>query len=87
MAFSFVATDNPISQLLGSHPTLTAGIISIAVTYGSLWVFLQLTQDSKEPPLVSATVPFISPIIGMVKWSMGFYTHMRSACTFLLPFT
>jgi len=57
---------------------------SVAITYASLWVLLQLTQDSKEPPLVSATVPFISPILGMVKWSMGLYTHMRSAWNFLL---
>ncbi|KAK0671587.1 putative 25-hydroxycholesterol 7-alpha-hydroxylase [Cercophora samala] len=48
-----------------------------AATYLLFFTVLHLTQNEEEPPLVATTVPFLSPLIGMVKWSMGFYTHMR----------
>lgn len=52
-----------------------------ACAVGAFYVFLltilHLTQDRREPPVVLSTIPFISPILGMVKWSMDFYPHMR----------
>ncbi|KAK3329237.1 cytochrome P450 [Apodospora peruviana] len=60
-----------------SHPTLVAAVGTIVATYAFLWTLLRLTQDAKEPPLVLTTIPFLSPIMGMVKWSMDFYVHMR----------
>ncbi|KAK7734693.1 hypothetical protein SLS53_007797 [Cytospora paraplurivora] len=49
----------------------------IAATYVFLQALLHLTQDSKEPPVVSSSVPFPSPILGMIRWSMDYYPHMR----------
>ena len=49
----------------------------IAAIYVFLRVLLNLTQSSKEPPVVSATIPFLSPILGMARWSMDYYPHMR----------
>ncbi len=49
----------------------------IAVTYVFFWALLHLTQDSNEPPVVSTSIPFVSPLVGMVRWSMDFYSFMR----------
>lgn len=49
----------------------------IAATYVFFRTLLRLTQDNKEPPVVSSSIPFISPILGMIRWSMDFYSVMR----------
>ncbi|KAK4171531.1 putative 25-hydroxycholesterol 7-alpha-hydroxylase [Triangularia setosa] len=69
--------DIALSNFVTTHSTLTAAIGSFAATYLFLYAFLHLTQDAKEPPLAATAVPFLSPLVGLVKWSMGFYTHMR----------
>lgn len=49
----------------------------IAATYVFFRALLHLNQDSKEPPVVSSSIPFLSPILGMIRWSMDYYPHMR----------
>lgn len=49
----------------------------VAVTYVFLWALLHLTQNKKEPPAVLDSIPFLSPVLGMVRWSMDFYPSMR----------
>ncbi|KAK7752915.1 hypothetical protein SLS62_005074 [Diatrype stigma] len=49
----------------------------IAATYVFFWALLHLTQDNNEPPVVSSSIPFISPLLGMIRWSMDFYSVMR----------
>lgn len=71
------ALDIALTNFVTTHSTLTAAVGSFAATYIFFCAFLHLTQDAKEPPLVATAVPFLSPLIGMVRWSMGFYTHMR----------
>ncbi|KAL3421935.1 25-hydroxycholesterol 7-alpha-hydroxylase 1 [Phlyctema vagabunda] len=60
-----------------SNPLFVTALGSVAATYVFLWALLHFTQDSKEPPVVSSTIPFVSPILGMIRWSMNFYAHMR----------
>ncbi|KAK4198278.1 putative 25-hydroxycholesterol 7-alpha-hydroxylase [Triangularia verruculosa] len=64
-------------ELVSTQTILSATVGCLVATYLLFYAVLHLTQDEKEPPLVSTVVPFLSPLIGMVKWSMGFYTHMR----------
>ncbi len=73
----FSVTDNALANLAARHSTLASALGGVAATYVFFWALLHFTQDPKEPPLVSTAVPFLSPIWGMVKWSMGFYGHMR----------
>ncbi|KAK3324471.1 cytochrome P450 [Cercophora scortea] len=68
---------NLIFQFSQSHPNLVAAIGTAAVTYGFLWALLHSTQDAREPPLLLGAIPFISPVIGMVKWSMDFYVQLK----------
>lgn len=70
-------TDNALANFAARHSTLASAIGGVAATYVFFWALLHFTRDPKEPPLVSTAVPFLSPILGMVKWSMGFYGHMK----------
>ncbi|CAG8961193.1 hypothetical protein HYFRA_00013248 [Hymenoscyphus fraxineus] len=57
--------------------SIAAGVVGIMVaTYIFFQAFLYLTQDENEPPVVSSAIPYISPLIGMIRWNMDFYSHM-----------
>jgi hypothetical protein len=71
------ADDNAVTRFVAQHAALTSTAAGLAATYAFLWALLHFTQDDKEPPLVLTGLPFLSPIIGAVKWSMGFYNYMR----------
>lgn len=60
-------------------PTSAAvtAVSATAATYVFLWMLLRLTQNAKEPPAVLTTFPFVSPILGMVRYSKDFYAYMR----------
>lgn len=49
----------------------------IAATYMFFWALLHLTHNAREPVLLLTSIPFISPILGMIGWSKDFYAHMR----------
>ncbi|KAK8136706.1 cytochrome P450 [Apiospora sp. TS-2023a] len=61
---------------LYSFDAMTA-IGCVLVTYAFLRAVLYFTQDSREPPMVMASIPFVSPILGMIRESMDFYPQMR----------
>lgn len=65
------------SQAAMSSSAVLAAVGAVASAYVFLWALLQFTQDSREPPAVLQTIPFLSPILGMMRWSMEFYPHMR----------
>ncbi|KAI0401332.1 cytochrome P450 [Xylaria palmicola] len=55
-------------------------------------VLLHLTQDSRELPAMATAVPFISPILGMMKGNSRYYNYLRDKYsepifTLRLPFT
>jgi len=67
-------------SLLGtsSLSTLSVALLStLTFAYGFLWAILYFTHDGDEPPLVLTTIPFISPILGMLKWKTRFYNRIR----------
>ncbi|ETS81367.1 hypothetical protein PFICI_06369 [Pestalotiopsis fici W106-1] len=49
----------------------------VTTTYVFLLALLRSTQNDKEPPVVLDSIPFVSPILGMVRWSMDFYSVMK----------
>ncbi|ORY01725.1 cytochrome P450 [Clohesyomyces aquaticus] len=58
--------------------TIIAAIVgtSVAVIVGvSAW--LRLGQDPREPPLITASVPFLGPILGIMKRGNKYYGDLR----------
>ncbi|KAL5332696.1 cytochrome P450 [Aspergillus crustosus] len=59
-----------ISSFVGSLLLLLIKLILLRM-------FMDYTQDSREPPPVDAFIPFVSPIIGMVWAGLAYYTKHR----------
>jgi hypothetical protein len=55
--------------------TLAVGVI------GSTYLFLQLlfrfSQDAKEPPAILTAIPFVSPLIGMIRENSRLHVRLR----------
>ncbi|KAK4038606.1 cholesterol 7-alpha-monooxygenase [Parachaetomium inaequale] len=60
-------------------PTISLVLGGIAVTYLFLRVLLNLTQDAKEPPAILTGIPFIEPLVGMIREKSRFYIRLRDA--------
>ena len=57
-------------------------VLSLAVvgaTYAFLWALAYLNQDPREPPPIAGSIPFISPLVGLVTEKESFYIRMRQA--------
>lgn len=73
-------------------PTLTIALGAVAVTYLFLRLLLYLTQDSREPPAIETSLPFISPLIGMFRERQRYHVRLRNKYrlpiyTLRLPFS
>ncbi|KAI8943898.1 cytochrome P450 [Xylaria longipes] len=57
----------------------TLGIVlgSVAAAYAFLFALLHFTQDSREPPVVGVTIPFISPLFGFISGMQKFSIKLR----------
>lgn len=55
---------------------LSKSFVAVGVTYAFLWALLHFTQDAREPAPMLTTIPFISPILGMVRHNSRLYTHL-----------
>ncbi|KAM0809414.1 putative Cytochrome P450 [Seiridium cardinale] len=60
-----------------SSTVFTIAFGGVVATFVFFWALLHMTQDKSEPPVVSTSIPFVSPLLGMVRWSMDFYSLMR----------
>jgi hypothetical protein len=58
--------------------TLTLVLGSVAATYVFLTALLHLTQDSKEPPAIETSIPFLSPLRGVILGMQKFTVKLRS---------
>ncbi|KAK3326670.1 cytochrome P450 [Apodospora peruviana] len=54
-----------------------------AATYLFLLVLLHLTQDAREPPAILTEIPFLGPLVGMIREKSRFYIRLRD--TYNLP--
>lgn len=77
MTSSLAIDGSSISHLVADYFLYVGVISSLVATYVFLQALLRLTQDAKEPELVSTSIPFLSPVFGMIRWSMDFYNHMK----------
>ncbi len=50
-------------------PTVTIAFGGIVATYLFLRFLLYLTHDPREPPAIAIEIPFVSPLIGMIRES------------------
>lgn len=58
-----------------SSYSIAAGA-AVAV-YAFLQWLLKYTQDPREPPPLGTLIPFISPIIGMMRKKTKYYIQLR----------
>lgn len=59
-------------------PSSYSIVAGAAVTiYAFLQWLLKYTQDAREPPALATSLPFISPLIGMLRKKTKFYIQLR----------
>ncbi|KAI1121346.1 cytochrome P450 oxidoreductase [Nemania abortiva] len=56
----------------------TAAVASFAGFYLFLWAMQYVTQDAREPHTVEDTLPFLSPVIGMMVRGSNFHRYVRN---------
>ena len=56
---------------------ITLSVVGILATYVFLYALALFTEDRREPKAVAGTIPFISPLIGMLTEKGGYYVWMR----------
>ncbi|KAH9908578.1 cytochrome P450 [Xylariomycetidae sp. FL2044] len=64
-------------------PSVTAILGSLVTTYMFLRFILRLTQDAREPPAIQNGIPFIGPLIGIIREKSNFHVRLRD--TYRLP--
>jgi hypothetical protein len=61
-------------------PTISLVFGGLAATYFFLRFLLNLTQDAREPPAILTGIPFIQPLVGMIREKERFYIRLRCVC-------
>ena len=57
-----------------------ATLVLLAMATGLYFVleyFMGIRLDSKEPPLVSSTIPYVGHVIGLIRTGTRYYAKMR----------
>lgn len=47
-------------------------------TYAFLGALIYLTQNAKEPPVVKTGIPFLGPLVGLLRGGPPFFASLRS---------
>ncbi|KAJ8124727.1 hypothetical protein O1611_g8912 [Lasiodiplodia mahajangana] len=63
--------------------TITPTIGSLVSIYIFLRVLLFLTQDAREPPAIETSIPFLGPLLGLIRGKTQYYVALRDK--FKLP--
>ena len=64
---------------MASTPMLVLAMLG--TTYAFLSMLLHFTQDSREPPAVETSIPFITSLIGQLRGAQKFFVKLRSVTT------
>ena len=60
---------------------MPSSILVVLGTIGAGYLFLKalvyLTQDPKEPPMVTGKIPFVSPAIALATEKANYYVRLR----------
>jgi hypothetical protein len=71
-------TQNLTANLAMMSPTMLVLVLAVGMgIYGVLARLLGNKQDPREPPLVSATIPYIGHVIGMMRKPLSYYVELR----------
>lgn len=58
-------------------PTVAIVFGGFLATYLFLRFLLHVTQDAREPPAIVTGIPFLSPMLGMIREKSRFYLRLR----------
>lgn len=58
--------------------TFALYVESLIAAYVLLYALLHFTQDAREPPAVETSIPFISPLFGIIPGMQNFFVKQRS---------
>ncbi len=56
----------------------------LVASYIFLRFLLNFTHDAKEPPTIMSGIPFVSPLVGMIREKASLYIRLRFAIRLLL---
>ncbi|KAK3942882.1 25-hydroxycholesterol 7-alpha-hydroxylase [Diplogelasinospora grovesii] len=71
---------------------IAVAFVALGSIYSFLWILLHFTQNGEEPPVVGSAIPFLGPLVGMIRQKSRFYIGLRDKYslpiyTLRLPFT
>lgn len=75
--FPFLFFFPPSTSQANMAPTVSILCGGILATYLFLRFLLHVTQDAREPPTIVTGIPFLSPLIGMMREKSRFYLRLR----------
>ena len=52
-------------------------LVGAGATYAFLWALAYLNQDPREPQPIAGSIPFLSPLVGLMMEKESFYMRMR----------
>ena len=57
-------------------------LLYVSIVAAGCWVlcrsFLHITQDAKEPPMIPHAIPYIGPLVGLLRHGFKFFGIPRS---------
>ncbi len=56
---------------------IAIALVGVGAAYILLRALLHFTHDAREPRAVATSIPFISPLIGMLLFKVKFYVRLR----------
>lgn len=58
-------------------PFIVPVFVSLVVVYFLLRLLIYATQDAQEPPILNVGIPFLGPVLRMMKDKEKFYPRLR----------
>jgi len=52
-------------------------LVALLAVYVFAWVVLKATQDSREPPTIDSSIPFLSPLINLIAKGPRYFNSRR----------
>lgn len=52
-------------------------VACLGATYAFLWALAYLNQQPNEPPPIAGSIPFISPLVGLITEKESYYSRIR----------
>ena len=59
-------------------PAIIAIVVGILSGLFLLWRKVDVSLDSREPPIALSRLPFFGHILGMIRYQLGYFETLRS---------